>query len=394
MSIEWERIRQEEYPSIAENNLIYLISAGASLMNKSAYSEAHKYLDQMYNYGDINHELLFLQLDEVRKEIGNYINANPNEIAYLINTTSGISTSAYLFRKNKAEILYPSIEFPTSIHMFRKLGYPCRRIDDEDGKYPIENFKRRLTKNTKYSIQSHVQSFNGFKQDLRLFGEFCKKNDLINMINSTQAFGVFQIDVKKDNIDVMITNALKWMGCGYGVGIIYIKDEIIQKNGLPFTGWLSVEDPFAMDNENMKIIPKTSSMDSLGGCPNFASLLTLKGSFNLIKEKIGDGDINKGINNIQERIYDLTSYFLEKIRDEPLSIITPQEKEYRSGIITVEHSKAKRIHRYLTKNNVYTTLKQYPDEDKDTLIRFAINYYNNYQDLDETARLLHTCKYF
>ncbi|MBD3215968.1 MAG: aminotransferase class V-fold PLP-dependent enzyme [Candidatus Lokiarchaeota archaeon] len=393
MTIDWERIRQAEFPSISENKLIYLISAGASLMSKSAYDEGIRYFDQMQTNGDINHELLFLQVDEIRKSIGEYINADPDEIAFLINTTSGISASAYLFRKHIGEVLYPSIEFPTSIHMFRKLGYPCVEVDHEHGAYPIANFTAKLTENTKYSIQSHVQSFNGFRQNLYEYGNFCKEKEIINLINSTQAFGAFEIDVKAYNVDILVANALKWFGCGYGVGIIYIKNEIIQKFGLPFTGWLSVENPFAMDNENMDIVQKTSAMDSLGGCPNFASLLTLKGAFNLIKEKIGEGNLNKGIKLIQERIISLTSYFLEKLNTTPLSIITPQDIQYRSGIITVEHKKAKRIHRYLNKNNVYTTLKRYPEDSNETLIRFAINYYNNYGDLDSTIKIIKSCKY-
>ncbi|TFF91859.1 MAG: aminotransferase class V-fold PLP-dependent enzyme [Promethearchaeota archaeon] len=394
MSVDWEKIREEEYPTIRKNNLIYLLSAGASIMNKSAFIEGLNYLDQMRTYGDINYELFFLELDQIRKQIAEYINSDPSEIAFLLNTTSGISASAYMLKKDIGEIIYPSIEFPTSIHMFRKLGFPCVRIDHENGKYPIKNFKKKLSKKTKYSIQSQVQSFNGFRQNLEEYGAFCKKNGLLNIVNSTQAFGVFEIDVKSQNIDILVSNALKWLGCGYGIGIIYINENLIKKYNLPFTGWLSINDPFAMDNENMDIIQQTRAMDSLGGCPNFASLLTLRGALSLIKEKIGAGDIKLGIKKIQERIISLTSYFLEKLDNTDLKIITPREKEYRSGIITVEHKNAKKIHRYLTKNNVFTTLKQYPKADNETLIRFAINYYNNFQDLEKTINILNSCRYF
>lgn len=393
MSVDWEKIREEEYPSIRKNNLIYLLSAGASLMNKSAFIEGLNYLDQMRTYGDINYELLFLELDMIRKQIAEYINSNPEEIAFLINTTSGISASAYMFEKDKGEILYPSIEFPTSIHMFKKLGYPCIKVNHENGTYPIKNFKQKLSKKTKYSIQSYVQSFNGFKQNLEEYGGFCAQYGLINIINSTQAFGAFEIDVEKYNIDILITNALKWLGCGYGVGIIYIKEDLNKKYDLPFTGWLSIDDPFSMDNENMNIIQKTKSIDSMGGCPNFASLLTLKGAFSIIKQKIGKGDIRLGIRRIQERIISLTSYFFDELEKTKFKIITPKETQYRSGIITIEHQNAKKIHRYLTKNNIHTTLKQYPKIEKETLIRFAINYYNNFKDLEETIRILKSCKH-
>ncbi len=393
MSINWEQIRNEEYPSIKKNNLTYFLHAGASLMNKSSYEMGMDYFTKMFNYGDIDHEKFFMELEEVRKLISEYINVKPHEIAFLINTSSGIAVAAYMFREEKGEVLYPSIEFPASIHMFKRLGYPCKKIDDKGGIYLVESFNNYLSSKTKYVVHSHVQSFNGFKQDLYELGLFCNDNNLINIINSTQAFGAFEIDVKKSNIDILISNALKWLGCGYGVGIIYIKKELIENYQLPFTSWLSVDDPFAMDNENVNVIQKTRSLDTLGGCPNFASLLTLKGGLILVKHKIGNGNLQAGVKEIQKRIINLTSQFLDEIQAFNFNIITPIDVHYRSGIITLEHPNAKKIHRYLTRNNVFTTLKRYPKSSKDTLIRFAINYYNNSNDIERAIKVLKSCRH-
>jgi selenocysteine lyase/cysteine desulfurase len=393
MPPDWDKIREEEYPAIQNHDLTYFLSAGASLMNKSSYEVGNEYFNQMHEYGDINHEKLFIELELVRKLVGEIINANPQEIAFMINTSSGIATTAYMFREWKGEVLYPSIEFPTSIHMFQRLGYRCKKIRDIEGKYPIDTFNQYLSNSTKYIVHSHVQSFNGFRQNLDRLGEFCTKHDLFSIVNSTQAFGAFEIDVQKTNIDILITNALKWLGCGYGIGIIYIKKKLIEEYHLPFTGWLSVDNPFVMDNENLDVVQKTRAMDSLGGCPNFASLLPLKGGLNLIKDRIGDGNMQLGVKKIQERIISLTSQFLEMIREFNFKIITPVDKEYRSGIITVEHPKARKIQRYLTKNKVYTTLKTYPKTPKETLIRFAINYYNNLRDIERAEDVLESCRY-
>ena len=74
-----------------------------------------------------------------------------------------------------------------------------------------------------------------------------------------------------------------------------------------------------------------------------------------------------------------------RIADIDIKIITPLETEYRSGIITIEHEKAIKIHEYLLKNNIFATLKKYPKNQKDTLLRFAINYYNNIEDIELAA---------
>jgi selenocysteine lyase/cysteine desulfurase len=393
MSVDWEKIRREEYPTIEKQNFTYFLSAGASLMNKSSYRQGIDYFTHMHSKGDIGHELLFAELEQIRKQIADYINADPHEIAFLINTSSGFAVAAYMFRKRLGGVLYPSYEFPTSIHMFKRLKYPCIKVSDINGAYPLEIFQENYLDDVSFSIQSHVQSFNGFRQNLTEFGRFCKKKEIINIINPTQSFGAFPIDVKKDNIDIITTNALKWMGCGYGIGILFIKDDIVHEYGLPFTAWLSVENPFVMDNENLNLIQKTQSMDSFGGCPNFASLLTLKGAFDLIKTKIGGGDIHQGIKRIKNRILNLTSQFFEVIHEFNLKSITPEDIKWRSGIITLEHNDAKKLHRYLTKNNIFTTLKQYPKASKKTLIRFAINYYNNSDDINRVAEVLKSCKY-
>ncbi|MBD3256396.1 MAG: aminotransferase class V-fold PLP-dependent enzyme [Candidatus Lokiarchaeota archaeon] len=386
MPVDWKNIRESQFPAL--NNLTYLAAASSSPLLKSAYAKSMEYFNEMLNYGDLHHELFFLEIDQTRKQIAEYINAKPEEIAFLFNTSSGIHTIARLFKQEKGEILYPSVEFPASVHAFKRLGYPCRKVQQIENKYLVENFQNELKRNTKYIVHSHVQSFNGFRQNLEDLGKLCKDYNLKNIINSTQSFGAFRIDVKKYNIDIMVCCALKWIACGFGIGILYINEDIIKERTLPFTSWLSVENPFDMDSDNLNVIKNTRAIDSMGGCPNFASLYGLGGAFDLIKNKIGGGNIRTGIERIQERIISLTNEFLEYIQEFDFQYITPLEKEFRSGIITVEHNKAKKIHRRLSKNNIYVSLKKYPKSAKETLIRFGINYYNTSEDFERTVKFL------
>lgn len=385
MPVDWEYIRKTQFPAL--ENFTYLITAGSAPISRSAYEGGMDYFNRMLNYGDVDHELFFLDINEPRKMVAEYLNTKHENIAFMINTSSGLASIAHTLKHQKGGILYPSIEFPATVHLFKRLGFPTTRIESVKNTFPVENFKRGITEDTKYCIQSHVQSFNGFRQNLEKFGEFCKKNNLVNIINATQSFGAFEIDVEKDNIDFLVSSGLKNMACGWGIGILYINEKFIDEN-IPFTSWLSVEDPFSMDNENLRIFKKTLAMDSFGGCPNFAALLAFKGGLELVQNVIGGGNIRMGIKEIQNRVISLTDQFIPEIQDLNFKIITPLEKEYRSGIITVEHEKAKKIYRELIKNKVYITLKRYPQNAKETLLRFAINYYNNIEDIEKTIRVL------
>ena len=142
-----------------------------------------------------------------------------------------------------------------------------------------------------------------------------------------------------------------------------------------------------MDNDNIDVIKQTRFMDSLGGTPHFPALLTLIGGFNLI-EKIGDGDLRKGVVRINNRIIKLTSEFIVKVQELNYKIISPLEKEHRSGIITLEHDKAKKIFNELLKNGIYISLRNYPKSTKKTLLRVSFNYYNNLADINKCISIL------
>ena len=385
MSIDWEKIRKKYFPTL--KNLTYIMAASASPLNKEAFRKTIWYYKDMLRFGDIHYETFTKELEELRFLIANYINATPDEIAFLINTSSGMNVIAN-FLDNQNEIIYPSIEFPASIHIFKRREFPCKKIIAQDNRYPIENYENVLSPSTKYVINSYVQSLTGFRQNLEQVGEFCRQHDLYHIVNATQGFSSFEIDVQRQRIDMLASNGLKWPGAGYGAGILYINQSLLNEKLIPISGWLSVENPFQLDNDNLNVINKARSIDGMGGCPNFGALLALKGSFELITNVIGNGDINIGVKRIQERIVWLTTEFLNRLEEFNLKIITPLELSNRSGIITIEHENATRIHEIFVKNKIHITLKRYPDNPNDTLLRFAFNYYNNLKDITRVVKLL------
>jgi len=383
MVINWEEIREQQFPALKSN--ISLKSAGGSPLSRSAYNSGLKYLNDMLTYGDIFWDNLFIELNSIREKVAQYFNAKSTEIAFFINTSSCMNTIARLVKLG--EILYPEEEFPSSIHIFKRLGFKNSKIRHINHRYPIKHIENQISSKTNYIIHSHVQYSTGYKQDLEKLGDLCKKNSIINIINATQSFGAFPIDVDKYNIDILVTSALKWACSGYGIGILYIKKKIISDIDLPFSSWLSVKNASSMDNENINVKKETSAMDCLGGTPNFPALLTLKGGLNLIEE-IGSGDLQKGIKSISERIFWLTSEFLNEIKKLNFKIITPMELQHRSGIITLEHNKAEAIFNELLKNNIYISLRNNPESLEKTFLRFSFNYYNNFEDISKTISIL------
>lgn len=253
MKVNWNDIREEQFPAL--KNMIHLKAAGGSPISMSAYQSGVKYYNEMLNFGDVLWDQYFDELNVARTKIAKYLHSKPSEIAFLINTSSCMNLIARLLRVG--DIIYPEGEFPASIHIFKRLQFHCKKISHSNFKYFIEDFERAINENSKYIIQSHIQYITGFRQDLKKLGDLCKNYDVKNIINATQSFGAFPINVGEYNIDILVASALKWACCGYGIGILYINEKIIEENDLPFSSWLSVHNAFSMDNDNLNLIKKT-----------------------------------------------------------------------------------------------------------------------------------------
>ncbi len=387
--MDWDTIRRLEFP--AALNKVQLRAAGGSPMSRSAYNAALGYYAQMLNLGDLFWENYRTEVEKIRREVARLIGGRPDEIAFFLNTSSCMAVAASLLKHGT--VVYPAHEFPASIHAIRKCGFEVRAVQPHNKRFLVADIEKELSGDVSAFVESHVQFLTGYRQDIEETGNLCANKGVTHVVNATQSLGAFQIDVNKQNIDVLASSGLKWLCAGYGVGILYVSTGLIEKQGLPrFTGWLSVTDSFRMDNRNTQVTKFARSMDSFGGSPNFPGIFALGGSLSLIR-RIGDGDLGSGIAKISDRICELSGYAFDILRDLRLNIVTPIEKDHRSGIVTIDLSNAKEVDRKLEDRGILVSCRYNPETGKQSFLRIAVNFYNNFDDLDalrkDLSQILH-----
>lgn len=389
MTTDWENIRNEEFP--AANKNVQLKSGGGSPMSKSAYEAAKKYFDDMLHYGDIFWIENLEKVERVRSKVAKYLNSKREEVGFLINSSSCMKVVLHYL--DQGEVLYPEQEFPTSIHDIKRANIKLHPIIPLNNRYPITEIKKAISNNTSSFITSHIQYLTGYRQNLEDTGNLCKSNNITHIVNATQSFGAFPIDVAKYEIDLLVASGLKWACAGYGIGILYIKKELIDGREMPnLTGWLSVEDPYKMDPLNIKVKKNARALDALGGAPHFPQIFALGGSLSLL-ERIGDGDLKEGVRRVNSRIIDLTKYLDEQLNRFNFNIITPLEREYRSGIFTIKTSNAQKITQKLEEKKIFVSCRRDPKTGEKVYIRISLNFYNNKIDIniltEELGKLNH-----
>ena len=74
---------------------------------------------------------------------------------------------------------------------------------DAKGCIRYEEFEKHIKENTRAIVCTHGSNVTGNLVDIKKVGEIAKKHNLLFVVDASQTAGVFPIDVKEMNIDVL-----------------------------------------------------------------------------------------------------------------------------------------------------------------------------------------------
>lgn len=217
--------------------LIYVDNAATTSLSKSVLNAMIPYYTE--NYGNPS-SLYSIGRDAkkavecAREEIANCFNADVNEIFF----TSGGSESdnwaikgiAYeQAKKGKKHIITSKIEHHAVLHTTEFLenqGFEVTYLSvTEDGIIDINELENAIRPDTALVTIMYANNEIGTIQPIDDIGVICKKHNVIFHTDAVQAVGNVEIDVKKQNIDLLSVSAHKLHG-PKGVGILYIRKGI------------------------------------------------------------------------------------------------------------------------------------------------------------------------
>ena len=220
-----------------------------------------------------------------------------------------------------------------------------------------------MTHDTGVIALSHVQFSNGFRIDPEAVGTIKGKHALV--INASQSAGAFEIDVKRMKIDALCATGHKWLLSGYGSGFVYLSRELLEQSLPRSIGWLSVEHPFEMRNDEFRPRHDTAARVELG-CPHFAGIFSLGASVDLMNEI--------GAANLQARVLELNGLLTSRLAENGWQVLSPLQNETaRSAETLVKVEKPDEVVRHLFRRGVVVT-------EKPQGIRVATHFFNNEDD--------------
>lgn len=156
--------------------------------------------------------------------------SDPARIAFTGNATEALNTAIYgLFQKGDHVI--------TSVCEHNSVLRPLYRMEevgtelsfltaDPFGKIRYEELEKKLQKNTRGIVITHVSNLTGNITDLEYVSKFARKNHLLLVVDASQSAGTVPIDVEKDEIDVLCFTGHKGLMGPQGTGGIYVREGI------------------------------------------------------------------------------------------------------------------------------------------------------------------------
>ena len=267
-------------------------------------------------------------LEGVREELAGFINAQKHEIAFTRNTGDAISIiAAGIDWKAGDRVVVASCEYPSNVYPWMdardRHGVEVISVEektDADGIARVEEddlIRACEHHRTKLLAVSHVQWTSGQRMDLNKLGAYCREKGILFAVDAIQSLGVVPVDVQAAQIDFLFSGGHKWLMAPPGSGLIYCRQELIERINSPMVGAASVINPWRWE---INFVRSPDALRFETGTPAFASLFGLGAAVKVLK--------SVGIDVINAQVKSLGHQFAIGARAKGYTVITD-----RSGAV-------------------------------------------------------------
>lgn len=365
--IDWSNIRKQF--RVTENSA-YLNTAAAGPLARSTAQAGAAYYEQMMNDGDVHWDEWLARREEIRAQVARFINAEPDEIGFTTNTSSGMNVIIDALEKH-GEVVSCDLEFPVTTIPWMHRRIPVHLVKSIVGVVRPDDLSAAMNTRTGIISISYVQYSNGFRSDLEELGNLKGRHALV--VNASQAAGAFEIDVKRMKIDALCSTGHKWMRSGYGSGFVYLSRELQAASHPRAIGWLSVQDPYDMRNNEVHLRHTLSARSELG-CPHFAGIFALGASIEMMQAI--------GPEHIEARVLELNRKLTTLLSQTGWKVLSPlADEEHRSAETLVAGENPAQVVAKLAAHKVFVT-------EKPQGFRVATDFFNNEDDIGNLIQAL------
>ncbi|MEO5511557.1 MAG: aminotransferase class V-fold PLP-dependent enzyme [Longimicrobiales bacterium] len=374
-------VRDAEFPLLGDG--IFLNAASYGPMPQRALSAVADH-DRRHAAAQLTESDFVPPQAAARAAVADLIGAKTREIALVPNTNVGVNLAAAMVRQlaNRGDprrtILLSQCEFPANVYPWLSLeaaGFKVQFVKtDKLGCLREDALIEELKGDVIALALSAVQFASGYRADLKVIGEACRKADIFFAVDAIQQVGAVPIDVSTMDVDLLACGAQKWLCSPYGSGFAYIAPRWIEELAPDLPGWLAYESSY--DYTRLVHYDRTLWHDARRfevGTLAFQSFAGLTESVSLFCEI--------GVDNIWEHIKALQQPLLDFADAGGIKVVSPRDEVHRSGIIALRLPNNEMSYTALRLAGVTCSIRE-------KSLRVAPHFYNTMAEMERVVRIL------
>jgi cysteine desulfurase/selenocysteine lyase len=296
---------------------IYLNHAAVSPLSTLTVEAIESQLRDVRDNGSLHYQSWISVKDRARALLANLLGARPEQVAFMRNTSDGLSTLANGLQWRHGDNLVTFRgEFPANIYPWLRIrdafGVEVRMCDEREGRIDFDELASLVDSNTRIIAISHVQYASGFRSNLERLGRLARQRDALLVVDAIQSLGVLPLDVEAELIDAAAGASHKWLLASEGVGYVYLSERARERIQPTLVGWVSVED--AEDYNNFEQDWKQGALAWETGTGAAALIHGLEASLQLLS-RIG----TQIIANYLEQV---TDHLCERLKERDYKVVS------------------------------------------------------------------------
>lgn len=370
----------QKYPQ-----LVYLDSGATSLTPKQVVDNISDYYNyyrstvnrgesQLVNYNNQRYE-------QTRHKVANLLGCNDQEVIFGKSTTSLMNHIArnIIERLNQEdEIIISELEHHSTLLSFRERAHDknikVSLVKSKNNSIDLADVFSLVNDKTKVIVMHHVSNVIGDTIDIKRLGQFCKKRNIICVIDGAQGILHEPINVKDWGIDFYVFSAHKVFG-PTGLGVMYGNEAIIKDYYFDYGGDMA----YSVDEHGF--VPKPLPHRLEAGTPNIAEVIGFGESIDFIN--------HYGIENIYQYNLSIRNYCLAQLQQIDEVTIYNQDIETTLIVFNIDNVSIHDAQSVFTKHDIALRGGQMCNAlsvfslDTENVLRVSFNIYNTKEDVDK-----------
>lgn len=375
-------LRAAEFPWAARGDAVYLNNGSTGPLPRRTVEALADFNERRAAPYLITEEVQFGTLRRSRELCARLVNAQPESIALMVNTSYGINLAARALPLEAGDIVLTNDrEFPANIYPWMALasrGITLERIPCVDGLPDEEALMRAIDRpRVKVVTTSWVSFATGYRVDLARIGAACRERGIYFVVDAIQGLGALTLDVAASSIDILACGAQKWLTAPWGTAFTWIRPDLVTELEPQAVGWMATrasENFGSLVDYDLTWLPDARRFEVI--TLPFQEFSGLNASLELFFE-LGPEAIAAHVATLTARIV----AWAEGRRD--VTMVTPSEPARRAGIVTLRPRDTAAAAARLTEAGVIFAVREGG-------IRLSPHYYNTSDEVDAALAVLGT----